>query len=118
MALTKKQTKEDNSQTNTPIVGERKIDTHKIILRPLITEKGNDMAQDNKYLFEVARKTTKSEIKKAIESEFKVNVLSVRVISMKGKSVRYGRTSGKQKDWKKAIIKIKKGQKIEIYQGI
>ena len=90
-----------------------------IIVRPLLTEKGASLQErGNKYLFQVGRKVNKSEIKKAIEEIFKVHVVSVRTIRMPGKRKRMGRFEGKRPDWKKAVITVKEGESIELFEGV
>lgn len=112
--------KEKNKDKEKQIVADKKTVSlaSKILFAPVITEKSTDLAEQNKYLFKVSLRTTKSEIKKAVEREFNVHVMSVRVINISGKKVNYGRISGKHKDWKKAIITLKKGEKIDIYEGV
>lgn len=86
-----------------------------IILRPLITEKSVTLAQENKYTFAVDPKSNKVEIRGAIESIFKVKVLKVNTLNVKGKPKRWGRRyKGHKSDWKKAIVTLKEGDKIEI----
>jgi large subunit ribosomal protein L23 len=89
-----------------------------IIKRPLITEK-SDIARENnnKYVFEVKRNANKIEIKNAIEEIFKVKVLDVNTIIVPGKVRRIGRNMGKRSSWKKAIVKLKEGYKIDFLEG-
>ena len=77
-----------------------------IIIAPVITEKSNDELQAGKYTFRVNKKATKIDIKNAVEKLFEVKVLKVNTISVRGKSKRMGKTSGKTSDWKKAIVTI------------
>ncbi|MFN3477377.1 MAG: 50S ribosomal protein L23 [Candidatus Methylomirabilales bacterium] len=89
-----------------------------IILRPLITEKGTLLKeQANQYLFEVAKDANKIEVKQAVEVLFKVKVLDVHTISLKGKRRRLGRFVGRTPDWKKAVVTLKEGQSIEFFEG-
>jgi len=89
-----------------------------VILRPIITERTTEMMADNKYVFEVAPKSNKTEVKQAIESIFDVTVESVNTINVKGKPKRMGRYVGKRKDWKKAIIKLSADSKpLEFFEG-
>jgi len=93
-------------------------EAYQIIRRPLITEKGTDMKdQVNQYLFEVAGDANKIEIKRAIESLFRVKVQQVRTLSVKGKKKRLGRFVGRTSDWKKAIATLKEGETIEFFEG-
>jgi large subunit ribosomal protein L23 len=90
-----------------------------VILRPIITERTTDMMGDNKYVFEVAPKSNKTEVKQAIESIFDVKVESVNTMNVKGKPKRMGRYVGKRKDWKKAIIKLSADSKpLEFFEGV
>jgi large subunit ribosomal protein L23 len=93
-------------------------EAYQIIRRPLITEKGTDLRdQTNQYLFEVAGDANKIEIKRAVESLFRVKVLQVRTLSVKGKPKRLGRFVGRTSDWKKAIATLKEGETIEFFEG-
>jgi large subunit ribosomal protein L23 len=89
-------------------------DTHGIIRGPVITEKaGAEMDEGGKYVFEVDIRANKIEIRKAVEAAFKVKVTKVNTISMRGKLKRVRWQIGKTPDWKKAIVTLKKGDKIE-----
>ncbi len=102
-------------------VKSKKEDTaeaYKILIKPLVTEKATDLANFNKYCFEVAKNANKIEIQKAIKNLYGVEPLDVNIINMRGKRVRYGRVSGKKKNWKKAIVTLKQGDKIAIYEGV
>ncbi|OQX71152.1 MAG: 50S ribosomal protein L23 [Candidatus Cloacimonas sp. 4484_275] len=86
-----------------------------IIIAPLITEKSNLLKEhNNSYAFKVDIDANKVEIKNAIEEIFHVNVEKVNTIRQRGKIKRMGRFSGKKADWKKAIVKLKKGDTIEL----
>jgi len=100
---------------------EKKEDTknaYKVLFRPIVTEKGTYLASHNKYIFEVATKTNKIEIKKAIKAVYGVDVVNVNILNVSGKNVRYGKTKGRTKDRKKAIVTLPKGQSIEVYEGV
>ena len=86
----------------------------KILIEPHITEKTTDLEKKNQYVFKVFPKANKTEIKKAIEDLYKVEVLDVKIINVPKKRRRLGRISGLKKGYKKAIVKIKEGQKIEV----
>ena len=86
----------------------------KVLRTPHITEKATDLAGKNQYVFRVWPRTNKTELKKAIEDLYGVDVVSVKIIKVPGKRRRLGRVSGWRKGYKKAIIKIKEGQKIEV----
>lgn len=85
-----------------------------VLDRPHITEKATSLAEENCYVFRVYKNANKIEIKKAVEDVYGVNVVSVRIINVPPKRRRVGRHIGWRKGYKKAIVKIEKGQKIEI----
>ncbi len=94
------------------------IEGQKIIRRPLITEKTTrQKEEDRQYAFEVAKEANKIEIQKAVERLFKVKVLEVRTSNVLGKVKRLGRKSGKRSDWKKAIVTLREGDRIEFFEG-
>ena len=84
-----------------------------------MTEKSTAEKEDhNKLLFEVDRRANKIEIKEAVEMIFKVDVLDVTTMNMKGKRKRVGRFFTKRPDWKKALVTIKSGQRVEFFEGV
>jgi len=93
-------------------------DAYKVLIKPLVTEKATDLVSQNKYSFIVAKQANKIEIKKAIKSLYGFEPLAINIVNIRGKFVQYGRTSGKKKNWKKAVITLKAGDKIEIYEGV
>jgi large subunit ribosomal protein L23 len=94
-------------------------DKEAIIKRALLTERGSIYkTEQNKYIFEVAKEANKLEIKKAIESFFGVKVLDVTTMMTHGKIKRLGRFEGRRPDWKKAIVTLKEGDKIELVEGV
>lgn len=91
---------------------------HTIIKKPLFTEKGAKLKEgENKVLVEVEREANKLDIKMAIEEIFKVKVEKVATVTTRGKWKKYGRSVGKRPDRKKAIITIKKGEKLDFIEG-
>lgn len=97
-----------------------KPDFHKVILRPVITEKSTLLKDKNREVcFEVDPRANKREIKKAVEQLFRVKVERVWVQNKKGKERRLGRSQGRRKDWKKAFVKLKEGEKmIEYFEAV
>ena len=92
---------------------------YEVVQRPLLTEKGTRLKEEaNQYLFRVARTATKVEIKQAVEQLFKVKVVDVRTFRVQGKVKRLGRFQGRRPDWKKAVVRLKAGQSIELYEGV
>lgn len=90
-----------------------------IIRRALITEKGSRLREkENRYYFQVSPVANKLEIKSAIQTMFKVDVLEVRTLNVQGKTKRLGRTQGRRSSWKKAIVKLKPGQTIDLFDTI
>ncbi len=89
------------------------------IIKPLITEKSTlQKEMNNQIAFAVNPRANKIEISQAVEQAFKVKVIKVRTIKMKGKKRRMGRTFGKQPDWKKAIVTLAPGDHIEFFEGV
>ncbi len=85
---------------------------------PYITEKTNLIKDtENKFCFKVDKNSNKVEVKKAIEKIFSVKVEKVGILNMQGKKKRLGKSEGKKASWKKAIITIKKGEKLSIFEG-
>ncbi len=94
-------------------------DTYSVLKKPLITEKGNLMKDElNQITFEVDRSANKIEIKAAVEKIFKVHVVKVHTINMRGKMKRLGRSQGKKPNWKKAIVTLKEGDNIDLFEGV
>ena len=92
--------------------------TYDVLVGPLLTEKGTLIKEtENKVLFRVALEANKIEIKKAVEDIFKVKVDKIATITCKGKKKRLGRFEGRRPDWKKAIVTLKEGEKLEIIEG-
>ncbi len=93
-----------------------------IIKRPIVTEKMTELQEKGHYAFEVDFNANKIEIGKAIEKKFNVTVLNVRTMKHKGKSksqlTRRGRFAGRTSRWKKAMVRLKEGDKIEFFQNV
>jgi len=93
------------------------MNDYQIILRPLVTEKNTNLMELNKYCFEVVREATKPQIKNAIEHIFKVKVVNVHTMNVRGKKRRRGRDFGYTADWKKAIVTLAEGDAIELFES-
>jgi large subunit ribosomal protein L23 len=94
-------------------------DPRKIIKRPIITERSTFLqTSGNKYVFEVERRANKIEIAYAVEKLFGVTVLDVQTLNMKGKPKRMGAFSGHRASWKKAVVTVKEGDYIEIFEEV
>ena len=88
-----------------------------MVLTPKITEKAIYLAERGIYVFEVPTSANKIEVAKAVEAAFKVNVTAVNMVTIKGKLKRYKQILGRRQDVKKAMIKLKSGQKISLFEG-
>ncbi len=90
---------------------------HDIIIRPIITEKSNRLTTESTYVFEVRRDANKIEIARAVEALFKVTVMDVNTMNVSGKLKRQGRSEGRTPAWKKAIVTLKDGDRIPLFEG-
>lgn len=91
---------------------------YEVLRRPLITEKNAALQAQGKYAFEVAGEANKPQIKQAVEKAFKVKVTAVNVITVPGKMRRVGRRRVLTQSWKKAVVSLKPGDKIEFFEGV
>lgn len=90
-----------------------------IVRRALVTEKGTRLREGhNGFLFEVARDANKIQVKQAIEAIFNVKVETVRTLRVHGKPKRLGRYAGHRPDWKKAVVTLKKGDSIDLFEQV
>jgi len=93
-----------------------------VLKRPIVTEKMTALQEKGHYAFEVERDANKLEIARAVEKKFNVTVMSVRTSRHKGKAksqlTRRGRFAGRTPEWKKAIVRLKEGDKIEFFQNV
>ena len=108
-------------ETKAKKIKPKKEDTghaYRVLIKPLITEKASSLGMYSQYAFEVAANANKIEVKKAIKKVYGVDPIKVNMMNISGKDVRYGRTEGRTKDWKKAIVTLAPGQKIDIQEGL
>ena len=90
-----------------------------VIIRPIITEKGTRIKEEqNKIMLQVAPEANKMDIKRAVETVFKVKVEEVATMNFKGKKKRLGIRQGVRSDWKKAVVTLKKGETVEYLEGV
>ena len=94
------------------------MDASQVIIRPIVSEKSYVLATADRYTFRVHADAHKTQIKQAVEQLFDVNVVEVRTLSVKSKPKRRGYTSGRTRAWKKAIVQVRPGQSIPIFQGL
>jgi len=91
---------------------------YEVLRRPLITEKATLLQGQNKYAFEVAGRATKNLVKQAVEAAFKVKVTDVNMMTVPGKTKRMGRRMVTSPSWKKAVVTLESGDKIEFFEGV
>ncbi len=91
---------------------------YEVLRRPLVTEKNTELQAQGKYAFEVAREANKHQIKQAVEKAFKVEVTAVNVMTVPGKTRRIGRRQVLTQSWKKAIVTLKPGDSIGLFEGV
>ncbi|MFQ5450586.1 MAG: 50S ribosomal protein L23 [Nitrospinaceae bacterium] len=95
------------------------MDAHRIIEKPLVTEKTTEMQQDGNWVsFRVHIHANKIQIRRAVENIFSVKVLQVNTGVVRGKRRRFGKAMGQTKNWKKAMVRLKEGDKIEMFEGV
>lgn len=93
------------------------MEARDILVRPIVTEKSTALMEQGKYTFRVPLAATKIQIRQAVEQIFKVKVQAVNTMRYEGKLKRMGRTQGRRSDWKKAIVTLKPGEAIELFEG-
>jgi large subunit ribosomal protein L23 len=105
---------EEKKQENLNIISDV---ASKVLIEPWITEAATQEAENNKYIFKVSKVSNKTQIKRAIEELYSVTVLSVRTINIPSKKRTRGRIVGTKSGFKKAIIKVKEGESIDVFGG-
>jgi len=91
---------------------------YRVLVKPLVTEKAGTLGTQNKYVFAVAIDANKIEVAKAVKEVYGVKPTKVNVVKLDGKKTRQGKTAGQRKDWKKAIVTLKAGETIKVYEGV
>ncbi|NIQ03752.1 MAG: 50S ribosomal protein L23 [Nitrospinaceae bacterium] len=95
------------------------MDRYQVIQKPLITEKSTELQQESNWVsFRVNPEANKIQIKDAVEKIFNVTVQQVNTVNVTGKRRRFGRAMGQTKNWKKAMVRLKEGDKIELFEGV
>jgi len=94
------------------------VHLYEVLRRPLVTEKNARLQMEGKYAFQVAKAATKPQIKQAVEVSFKVKVTAVNVMKVPGKERRMGRRQVRTPSWKKAIVTLQAGDKIEFFENV
>lgn len=93
------------------------MEARDILIRSIVTEKSTALMEQGKYTFRVPLAATKIQIRQAVEQIFKVKVQAVNTMRYEGKLKRMGRTQGRRSDWKKAVVTLKPGEAIELFEG-
>lgn len=93
------------------------MEARDILICPIVTEKSTALMEQGKYTFRVPLAATKIQIRQAVEQIFKVKVQAVNTMRYEGKLKRMGRTQGRRSDWKKAVVTLKPGEAIELFEG-
>ncbi|MDI7275935.1 MAG: 50S ribosomal protein L23 [Anaerolineae bacterium] len=92
---------------------------YEVLKRPVLTEKSNIQSDfENRYTFEVDKRANKLQIKEAVERTFQVSVVAVNVMNVPGKERRLGRRRGRTPGWKKAVVTLAPGQRIQLFEGV
>ena len=95
------------------------MDAHQVIIRPVISEKSYNLIEtEGQYTFQVDRRANKNQIKQAVEQAFDVKVHKVNTANMKSKPKRQGLTRGRTAAWKKAVVRLQPGERIELFGGV
>lgn len=89
---------------------------YEVLIKPVVSEKTTSLMEENKYTFKVDKNANKIEIKHAVETIFKVDVTDVKTMNVHGKMKRQGKSQGLTPDWKKAIVSVKSGQRLPIFE--
>lgn len=119
MAILKKKTK--SATETTAVTAPKKSGSgsaYRVLVRPLLSEKSARGEKHSQYTFAVAIDATKTEIVRAVEQVYGVKPTSVRTLVTEGKTARFGRSVGRRKDWKKAIVTLPEGKTISIHTGV
>ena len=93
------------------------MEARDILIRPIVKENSTALMEQGKYTFRVPLAATKIQIRQAVEQIFKVKVQAVNTMRYEGKLKRMGRTQGRRSDWKKAVVTLKPGEAIELFEG-
>ncbi|PKM91573.1 50S ribosomal protein L23 [Candidatus Falkowbacteria bacterium HGW-Falkowbacteria-1] len=91
---------------------------YRVLVKPAVTEKATNLGALNQYVFIISDKANKIDVSNAIFEVYGVNPTSVNIIKMKGKKINRGKVSGRRKSFKKAIVTLKKGETISVYEGV
>jgi len=111
-------TKTQKAETSSELSKMFGVDTTGVIVKPLISEKAATLTSGNQYVFVVRKNANRIQVRNAIKQMYGVTPISVNVLNVRGKKVRFGRRIGKRSNWKKAIVTLPAGQTINVYEGV
>jgi large subunit ribosomal protein L23 len=94
------------------------MNVYEVLRRPLVTEKSTRLSEGHKYVFEVDKKASKAQVKQAVETAFKVGVVKVNIIRVPGETKRMGKREVTAPAWKKAVVTLSEGDKIQFFEGV
>jgi len=94
------------------------MNLYEVLRRPLVTEKSTRLSDGSKYVFEVDKRASKDQVRLAVEKAFKVGVVKVNIVRVPGEIKRMGRRAVAHPSWKKAIVTLKEGDKIQFFEGV
>ncbi|MDO8529710.1 MAG: 50S ribosomal protein L23 [bacterium] len=115
---TKKEDKKSEKSISAKIEAVKSDFAYRFLIEPWITEKSHQEMAQNKYIFRVDSKASKNNVKKAVEDQYKVKVINVNTVNIHPKKRIYGKSKGFKSGYKKAIVTLKKGDKIELFEGV
>ncbi len=93
------------------------MDSRQVLIAPVVSEKSYSLIEDDKYSFRVHEKAHKTQVRQAVEELFRVDVIGVNIVNVRSKPKRRGMSKGTKPGWKKAIVQLKPGDRIEIFEG-
>jgi large subunit ribosomal protein L23 len=93
------------------------LESRQVLIAPVVSEKSYSLIEENKYSFRVHEKAHKTQVRQAVEELFDVHVERVNIVKVQAKPKRRGFTRGKKPGWKKAIVQLREGERIEIFEG-
>jgi large subunit ribosomal protein L23 len=94
------------------------LDPRQVLIAPVVSEKSYSLIEENKYSFRVHDKAHKTQVRQAVEELFDVKVEGVNIVKVQAKPKRRGMTRGTKPGWKKAIVQLRAGDRIEIFEGV
>ncbi|MFC1687787.1 50S ribosomal protein L23 [Patescibacteria group bacterium] len=114
----KSEQKKEDKKKDKRVVKDDTKDAYRVLKNVVITEKASMIAADRQYVFAVATYASKRQVRQAIENVYGVHPTKVRIVNVSGRDVRFGRVTGRTANWKKAVVTLKEGEKIDLYEGV